>query len=277
MSLRALLSDRETRRQLLRELREDGDLADACLEVLLRLQGYNNPQNGQVSGECFFVTAVLSRLGVRHCLDVGAAQGQYSGLLLEALPRCRVFAFEPLPSNLPILKSLARKDPDRFSLFPFALGASSGEGRLHYEAARPQLATFCDGLESIDYLANDQIAVVPIRSLDDIWLTASDPQPIDFMKIDSEGWEADILDGAAKTLKQLRPMAVQLEFNRHHLFRGHTFLSLARRLEGYGVFQLLPRRLVQRDPAAPLTNLFQFSNFAFIREDCIPRIRACIS
>ena len=115
---------------------------------------------------------------------------------------------------------------------------------------------------------------MPIRSLDDWWLGTPDPEPLDFIKIDSEGWEADILDGGAQTIRRLRPVAVQLEFNRHHLFRGHTFLSLARRLDGYGVFQLLPNRMVRRDPAAPLTNLFEFSNFVFIGSDRIAAVEA---
>ena len=267
--LRAWLDDRDHRRRFLRELNQDQALADELLELLLGVQGYNNPQNMRISGEAHWVMTVLPRLGVRNCLDVGAAQGDFSRLLLQVLPQSRVFACEPLPQNRPLLAVLARQYPDRFFPFPWALGAREGQASLHFEKARPQLATLCEGLEAIDYLANDQTAEVPVRRLDDWWLASAEPEPLEFIKIDSEGWEADILDGAAQTIRRLRPVAVQLEFNRHHLFRGHTFLSLARRLEGYGVFQLLPNRLVQRDPAAPLTNLFQFSNFVFIRSDRI--------
>ena len=272
LNLRSVLEDRQRRLQLLQELHTDAELADRLLEMLLHLQGYNNPQNGRFSGETFFVTAVLPRLSVCSCLDVGAAQGGYSRLLLNTLSQSRVVAFEPLPSNLPMLEALMQQDPLRFKLVPVALGAATGEGELHYEAARPQLATLCEGLEAIDYLANDRVVTVPVRRLDDCWLSGTVVPPLDFIKIDSEGWEAEILDGASETLRQCRPIAVQLEFNRHHLFRGHTFLSLARRLKGYGVFQLLPDRLVRRDPAAPLTNLFQFSNFVFVRDDHIETV-----
>ena len=57
------------------------------------------------------------------------------------------------------------------------------------------------------------------------------------------------------------------------MFRGHTLLSLARRLEGYIMFQLLPRQLVRRDPASPLANFFHFSNFAFLRSDLLELFR----
>ncbi len=272
--LRSMVRDRDQRRQLLRELNEDQDLADAWLELLLGVQGYNNPQNDRISGEHVWLTAVLPRLGVRTCLDVGAAQGHVSQLLLQSLPQSRVFACEPLPQNRPLLDALAHQYPQRFFPYYWALGFHPGLASLHYENARPELATFCEGLTAIGYLANDQTVTVPVRRLDDWWLASPDPEPLDFIKIDSEGWEADILDGGAQTIRRLRPMAVQLEFKRHHLFRGHTFLSLARRLDGYGVFQLLPNRLVRRDPAAPLTNLFEFSNFVFIRSDRLAAVEA---
>ena len=270
--LRAWLHDQGQRRRLLRELNDDQELVDELLELLLGVRGYNNPQNMRVSGEDHWITTVLPRLGVRTCLDVGAAQGDYSRLLLQSLPQSRVFACEPLHQNWPLLESLAREYPQRFFPFHWALGAHEGRATLHYERSRPQLATLCEGLEAIDYLANDQASEVQIRRLDDWWLASPDPEPLEFIKLDCEGWEADILDGATQTLRRLRPVAIQLEFNRHHLFRGDTFLSLARRLEGYGVFQLLPHRLVQRDPTAPLTNLFQFSNFVFIRSDHIAAV-----
>ncbi len=270
--IKAWLNERDQRRRLLRELSDDQELADELLELLLGVQGYNNANNMRVSGEYHWITAVLPRLGIQNCLDIGAAQGDYSRLLLQALPKSRVFACEPLHQNWPLLDNLARQFPERFFPFHWALGSREGITTLHYESSRPQLATLCEGLEAIDYLANDQTSEVQIRRLDDWWLASSDPEPLEFIKVDSEGWEADILDGASQTIRRLRPVAIQLEFNRHHLFRGDTFLSLARRLEGYGVFQLLPNRLIQRDPTAPLTNLFQFSNFVFIRNDRIAAV-----
>ena len=272
--LRSILQDHDRRRQLLRELNEDQELSDVLLKLLLGVQGYNNPHNVRISGEHYWLTVVLPRLGLRRCLDVGAAQGTVSRMLLQSLPQSTVFACEPLPQNWPLLDALAREHPQRFFPFRWALGACSARAPLHYDSSRPELATLCEGLEAIDYLANEQTTEVQIRSLDEWWLDTPDPEPLEFIKIDSEGWEADILDGAAGTLRQLKPVAIQLEFNRHHLFRNTTFLSLARRLEGYGVFQLLPNRMVRRDPAAPLTNLFEFSNFVFIRSDRIAEVEA---
>lgn len=53
-----------------------------------------------------------------------------------------------------------------------------------------------------------------------------------------------------------------------------VILPLAGWLDCYGVFQLLPNRKVRRDPSAPLTNLFEFSNFVLIRSDRIADVEA---
>ena len=163
----SMLRDRDQRRQLLRELNADQDLADALLELLLGVQGYNNPRNARISGEHYWLTVVLPRLGLCSCLDVGAAQGEVSRLLLEFLPESRVFACEPLPQNWPLLDALASAYPQRFFPCRWALGACSARATLHYDSMRPELATLCEGLEAIDYLANGQTTEVLVRSLDD--------------------------------------------------------------------------------------------------------------
>jgi hypothetical protein len=54
--------------------------------------------------------------------------------------------------------------------------------------------------------------------------------------------------------------------------RGQTLLSIAKRLENYTLFQLLPNRIEPRDPTTTLANIFQYSNFAFIHQDQLDRI-----
>ena len=271
-SLRQLLEQPGGQSRLLRELLNDPDLNVQLLKLAMHARGYNNFQNGLVSGELFLIQKVLPQLGISTCLDVGAAQGEYSRLLLQSLPDCQVYGCEPLSLNLPILEALAREEPLRFHLWPWALGAQEEQAWLRYNPAILQHASLCDNLDSIDYLDNHQCERVSVRRLDDIWPTLERAEPLDFIKIDSEGWEANVLDGAASILRCHPPRAIQLEFNRHHLFLGQTLLSLAQRLADHAMFQLLPNRLERRDPASILANIFEFSNFVFIRTDFIEAI-----
>jgi FkbM family methyltransferase len=194
-SLRQLLEQPGGQSRLLRELLNDPDLNVQLLKLAMHARGYNNFQNGLVSGELFLIQKVLPQLGIRTCLDVGAAQGEYSRLLLQSLPDCQVYGCEPLSLNLPILEALAREEPLRFHLWPWALGDQEEQAWLRYNPAVLQHASLCDNLDSIDYLDNHQCERVSVRRLDAIWPTLARAEPLDFIKIDSEGWEANVLDG----------------------------------------------------------------------------------
>jgi FkbM family methyltransferase len=276
-TLRQLLEQPGGYLRLLRELLNDQDLNAQFLKLAMHARGYNNFQNALVSGELFLVQKVLSRLGLRTCLDVGAAQGEYARLLLQSLPDCRVYGCEPLSLNLPILEALASSEPERFQLWPWALGAREEQAWLFYNPDVLQHASLCVNLEAIDYLDNRESERVSVRRLDSVWPALAGSESLDFIKIDSEGWEADVLDGASALVRSHPPRAIQLEFNRHHLFRGQTLLSLAQRLPGYAMYQLLPNRLERRDPAAILSNFFEFSNFVFIRSDLTGVMRSFVA
>ena len=43
---------------------------------------------------------------------------------------------------------------------------------------------------------------------------------IDLIKIDTEGFELEVLKGAEKTIKKLKPTYIQIEYNWHHLFKN---------------------------------------------------------
>jgi FkbM family methyltransferase len=162
--------------------------------------------------------------------------------------------------------------PERFHVHACALGAKAEVRWLAFNPKIPQHATLCEHIEAIEYLNNKERVAVTVKTLDQIWLQSGPAERLDFIKIDSEGWERDILDGAHETLRRTQPKAIQLEFNRHHLMRGQTLLSIAKRLENYTLFQLLPNRIEPRDPTTTLANIFQYSNFAFIHQDQLDRI-----
>ena len=275
--LRQHLENPEHRREFAQELLNDPNLNSELITLALKARGYNNYQNGLISGEIFFIQKVIAKLDVKTCLDVGAAQGGYAALLLRELRDCRVHGVEPLPQNHPALEDMARRMPERFHVLACALGAKAEERWLAFNPEIPQHATLCEHLEAIEYLDNKERVAVAVKTLDQIWLESGPPERLDFIKIDSEGWECDILDGAHETIRRTQPKAIQLEFNRHHLIRGQTLLSIARRLENYMLFQLLPNRIEPRDPTSTLANIFQFSNFAFIHKNQLEQIKHVIA
>ncbi len=53
------------------------------------------------------------------------------------------------------------------------------------------------------------------------------------LKIDTEGFEYEVLLGSLKFIDGFRPRIIQIEFNLHHLFRGQSikFISDAPKRE----------------------------------------------
>jgi hypothetical protein len=92
-------------------------------------------------------------------------------------------------------------------------------------------------------------------------------QRIDFIKIDTEGFEREVARGMQKTLKDLRPKFVQFEFNIMQLRRGYTVLDMEQLLPGYTLWRLLPHGWLKVDPQAFAGNIFMFQNIVAVRSD----------
>ena len=60
---------------------------------------------------------------------------------------------------------------------------------------------------------------------------------IDFIKIDTEGYELEVLKGAQNTIKKFKPNFIQLEFNWHQLYKKNTLLMFQEILNNYHAYK----------------------------------------
>jgi FkbM family methyltransferase len=154
-------------------------------------------------------------------LDVGSNVGLTAIAFDQFVPEGRIFAFEPSPRNYECLrKNLAENDCGRVEAINKAVGRESGE------------VTFFDtrlfGAGSFAVRDNAQIAVkhhaedrtkVPCVSVDD-FVARRGIGRVDLIKVDVEGFEIEVLEGAEKTLAAHEPIVI-LEFN-SYCFITHT-------------------------------------------------------
>ena len=89
------------------------------------------------------------------------------------------------------------------------------------------------------------------------------------LKIDTEGYEYEVLLGARQTIENRKPKFIQIEYNWHQLFKGQSLYKLASLLPNYVTYQLLPHGsgLSKVDARRPEANIYHYSNFVFIRKD----------
>lgn len=244
---------------------------DRILDLALHARGYNNCCELRTTGEELFLN-VLARHRPKLCIDIGANIGTYAARLLE-LTEAKVIAFEPLPKAYERLRAIKARYGERFEAINKGVGDKHAHLQLHYGTEDSEYASFSSEVNQIDYVGNHNINVMTVEVITlDGFLEEGALRGyggVDLLKIDTEGFEYEVLVGARQTIATMRPKFVQIEYNWHQLFRTHSLLKLAEHLPGYKAYQLLPygTGLAYRDTRSPETNIYHYSNFVFVRGD----------
>jgi FkbM family methyltransferase len=140
-------------------------------------------------------------------VDVGANYGYYSLLWASQQVSNRVLAFEASPRNFAPLEENIRRNRlgDRIELQRVALGRAAG--RLAFDVGPPDQSGW-GGLASP---ASSSTLQVDVLRLDDVWQRDDE---IAVLKIDVEGADAWVLEGARRLLQARRIRTVYYEENR---------------------------------------------------------------
>lgn len=143
-------------------------------------------------------------------LDVGANLGLASLQLLHLVgPTGHVHAFVPSPRMLGYLRATNVENPSApLSIHPIALGAGDDILKLIVPGGNLGAASFVD----IDQRPEAERLRVPVTTLAG-FCEANGVRRVDFIKIDVEGFEAAVLQGAEKLLRRDPPRAIVLEDN----------------------------------------------------------------
>jgi FkbM family methyltransferase len=158
------------------------DVARANPQKLLYLQGERFIAERHVLRE-------LLTPGMR-AVDVGANIGYYALLFAEVLgPKGSIICFEPEPANLVELRrNILRNHLDNVEVIAKAVGNEDGtvslSSGINGRIARDGKGDFISPVCRLDTILTDEV---------------------DFIKIDVEGYEGFVLEGAQRVLHQYRP------------------------------------------------------------------------
>lgn len=168
---------------------------------------------------------VLRARSIDMVIDVGASVGQYASNLLAAGYSGRIESFEPIPKMYSRLRQ--RAEPEAlWDVFNFALGAE--EGQLAFNVTRDSVLSspLFPSKELVTTVPVAHVArsiSVPVRRLDTFDFTGPA-----MLKIDTQGFEHQVLDGASGVMSQID--AIDIEMALVELYEG-----------GSSIYDLLPR------------------------------------
>lgn len=152
----------------------------------------------------------LRRHGVDVVLDVGANAGQYATALRQDGFTGRIVSVEPLDEPYAALSAAAADDPS-WTAVQAALAAAPGRLDMHVtddsrcsSVLRPAAIVALPGGSPV------ALATVAARTLDDLCHEVLGDGERLAVKLDAQGYEREILAGAAGTLVRTRVLEVEM-------------------------------------------------------------------
>lgn len=172
----------------------------------------------------------LVRMFLQHeisvVLDVGANEGQYAQRLRENGFNGRIVSFEPLIGPHQKLCSLAAPDP--LWIVPRAAAIGKEEGYINIHVSRntacssvlPILDRCIDVAPDAAYVSTETVAMTTLDKINSHFI---DPNDRVFLKIDVQGFERQVLEGARQLLPSI--IGIQIEASLVPLYGGETCFS----------------------------------------------------
>jgi FkbM family methyltransferase len=191
-----------------------GRLADAlpingliyrfCRRYIYRYNGENNVDIHS-NGEMRWLNKVLGECQI--VFDVGANIGDWTTVALNINPKLQAHCFEPGTATFQRVEARLLGD-ERVVLHQMGLSSSAGEMNLYL---------FGDGSLNSAYRRSDpsssqtEFEKVQVDTLD-AYCTSADIKRIDLLKLDVEGHELRVLQGANELLSQGAIQYIQFEY-----------------------------------------------------------------
>ena len=175
--------------------------------------------------------AKMQRLLAYHNIDlvfdVGANIGQYAKLLRELGYSGRIVSFEPLSSAYSQLKAVSEKDP-LWEIAPqTAIGNQEGEiiiniaGNSQSSSALPMLDAHLESAPESAYSGSETVKLSRLDTLAKDYIK-SETKSI-FLKIDVQGLEKQVLEGATAILPLVK--GIKLELSLVPLYEGQVLFK----------------------------------------------------
>lgn len=147
-------------------------------------------------------------------IDVGAHHGQFALFACHRFPHAQVFCFEPQPEAQQIIRQIFPR-PEPVKLFEVALGSDANAAQAMHISGLDDSSSLLPITEryTTAFPGTDEVTSisVPVTRLDDV-LAESPPARPCLLKIDVQGYEAEVLRGGDQVLREVDEVFVECSF-----------------------------------------------------------------
>jgi len=150
-----------------------------------------------------------------HIFDVGAYSGEFAKLCRQVWPGAKLTCFEVLPHRVKELRAWSMADGNT-EIVECLLGAEASSTVAFHE-----METASSVLEE-HIPQSAPVRSYPMRTIDDVVATSPMRAPT-FLKLDVQGYEFEVLNGAKKTLPEVA--AILAEVNLLDIHKGVHLLD----------------------------------------------------
>lgn len=147
----------------------------------------------------------LEVAGINVVFDIGANEGQFAREIREYGYTGKIVSLEPLSSARKKLLTFASADPNWDVHEQSAIGDQDGEIEIHVagnsvsSSVLPMLESHSSASVGSAYIDSECVPIARLDSVVDRYVTSKSRL---FVKIDTQGFEWQVLDGARETLQQ---------------------------------------------------------------------------
>jgi FkbM family methyltransferase len=235
----------------------------ALLRVCHAGLNYGGGQAVWDSGEIGALRFALKRSGQTGdfvVFDVGAQHGDYvEAALREADGRLKAFCFEPQDASFEILRARYESDP-RVSLHQAAISKQVGVAELFFAE---QGESFASLRRQSD--AQTKAQKVRVTTVDQ-FCDENGVARIRFLKIDTEGQEMEVLQGASRMIQEGRIDFIQFEFGDTFLNTPYHFVDIWNYLSNrHVIYRILRHGLAELKRYSHDLEIYKNANFLCIR------------
>lgn len=217
----------------------------SSIRRLLRKLGWEVQRFEHANVEQQVLKNILRATGANVVLDVGANIGQYGDLLFESGFDGTLISFEAIPSVHQQLSRHAMTKREQWQVAPCAaLGSKRGQIDINVSANSvsssilPMCETHLDAAPESRYVDKQTVAVDRLDALALEFIPAS---AVMLLKVDTQGYELEVLKGATGLLQSVA--AIQIELSLTPLYEGApTFVEMIDFMAstGYDLFSIVP-------------------------------------